>query len=352
MNDDDALRRLLEEAVSDIEPHDSLSSIHARTKVRSMSSKRSWLLGAGTAVAATAATVVAVAVLSDGGTADDPGFAGPTVTSDGGPSEAAEPTATQQPSPTEPAPDGDATVPVYYLGDTPQGPRLFREFHRVPAGDLLSTAVAAAVGRSPDDSPMRPEDPDYRSPWPANTWASAEVTGDIITVELGGDPQGSLRQRPAGMSAREAQLAVEQLIYTAQAVVQERTPVQFLLYGERTDMLLGVPVSEPLTQSAAEDVLAQVWIITPADGQEVTTPFDVEGLAAAFEATVVWELRDGDRVVEEGFTTARECCTMAPYSFRVSAPPGEYTLVVQNTDPSAGEGPGVWEDTKQVTVLP
>jgi hypothetical protein len=34
----------------------------------------------------------------------------------------------------------------------------------------------------------------------------------------------------------------------------------------------------------------------------------------------------------------------------VDAPPGEYTLVVTDNDPSGGEGFEVWEDTKRITV--
>ena len=64
----------------------------------------------------------------------------------------------------------------------------------------------------------------------------------------------------------------------------------------------------------------------------------MSGLAAAFEANVQWELMQGGTVVKKGFTTAEECCTMAPYSFTVDAPPGDYTIVVHDEDAS-GEGP-------------
>jgi hypothetical protein len=64
----------------------------------------------------------------------------------------------------------------------------------------------------------------------------------------------------------------------------------------------------------------------------------------------VWQLRRGEEVFREGYTTAAECCTLSPYSFTVSAPPGTYTLVVQDTDVSDGEGVGVSEDTKEITV--
>ena len=43
---------------------------------------------------------------------------------------------------------------------------------------------------------------------------------------------------------------------------------------------------------------------------------------------------------------------MSPYSFTVDAPPGSYTLVVHDTDPSGGEGLAPWRDTKDVTVVP
>jgi hypothetical protein len=54
--------------------------------------------------------------------------------------------------------------------------------------------------------------------------------------------------------------------------------------------------------------------------------------------------------VRNGFTTARECCTLSPYSFTVTATPGDYTLVVHDTDESDGEGIGTSEDTKRIKV--
>jgi len=159
-----------------------------------------------------------------------------------------------------------------------------------------------------------------------------------------------LHDRPSGMTEQEASLAIEQLIYTAQAATQTRSPVQFTLNGQRTDAVLGVPTSEPLAQGQDFDVLAMMWIIEPAEGATLQSPFKVSGLANAFEANVQWELMQGNTVVDSGFTTARECCTMAPYSFRITASPGDYTLVVHDSDPSDGEGFAPWQDTKNITV--
>jgi hypothetical protein len=338
--DDERVRRLLDEAVSDVEPREALGTIHARTKVSPMRSKRSWILGS--AVVATAATVAAVAVLSNG-TPEPRNDVGPATTASPSPTEDVTPT--EEPTETEPPEPTMETVPVYYVGDTSRGVRLYREFHRVDTGgDKVSAAVNEAVSTTPTD-------PDYRTDWPQGTTA-AQVDAppsDVITIDVRG--AGTLRGR-SGLNEERAQMAVEQLVYTVQAATQSRSPVQLLLNGGRTDTLLGVPVSEPLAEGDAMDVLAQVWIIEPGEGAEVSAPFEVSGLAAAFEATVLWELRQGDTVVEDGFTTAEECCTMAPYSFMVDVPPGEYTLVVTDNDPSGGEGFGVWEDTKQITVVP
>ena len=41
---------------------------------------------------------------------------------------------------------------------------------------------------------------------------------------------------------------------------------------------------------------------------------------------------------------------LAPYSFTVTAAPGDYTLVVHDTDESDGEGIGTSQDTKDITV--
>ena len=339
--DEDRVRELLEDAVSGVEPRHGLDSIRSRTKVHTMSN-RPWLLGAGAAVVATAATIAAVAVLgSDAGptASDAPPAASPSTT---------ETTTAVDPDETEtsgPAPSETGLYPVYYVGETGQGPRLFREFHASPApeGDA---AVAEAVR---DAVSVSPNDPDYATLWPSGSDVGhVEMSGDTIVVDLEG--AGLLHDRPAGMTEREAQVSVEQLIYTAQAGYQDRAPVRFLLDGQITDTLLGVPTSEPLAQGDEASTLAQVWIIDPAEGAELESGFEVSGIGAFFEANATWELRQGDTVVESGFTMAEECCTMAPYSFTVEAPPGDYLLVVKDEDMSGGEGFPPFEDSKNITI--
>ena len=63
-----------------------------------------------------------------------------------------------------------------------------------------------------------------------------------------------------------------------------------------------------------------------------------------------WQLLQGGEVVQDGFTTAEEGMTLSPYSFEVTAEPGDYVLRVYDADMSGGEGNGEAEDTKQITV--
>jgi len=331
IRDEERLRQMLDDAVSDVEPRHTLREIRDRTATRS---RHGWMWVAGAAAVATAATVTAVVVFGGGpGTtgAQRPGFA------DGSPTDRA---TSEQPV------TRSAGLPVYYVGDTGRGPRLFREFFS-PIDRVGTTEAEFAVSMAVSESPA---DPDYRTDWPALTFANVEIDGDMLTVSFGGDPESDLRERALGMSPAEARLAVQQLVYTAQAAVDEPAPVRFLLFGETTDRLLGIPIAETRSADDPSEVLAQVWIDKPAEGQIVQREFEVSGLANAFEATVQWELMQGAEVVKRGFTTAEECCTMAPYSFMVTAPPGDYTLVVHDSDPSGGEGFPPWEDTKQITV--
>jgi hypothetical protein len=353
---DPRLSHLLSDAVSDVEPQDALAEIRNRTKVTPMSSRRPWLFAVGGAVVATAATVAAVAALggSPQNTAQDPDPAtSQTPTQEPSPTEADEPT--EQSEPAEPSespsePPGSAaefTLPSYFVRDTPQGLRLAREFSTI-AGDVdpQRDAVRIAVlGRALD--------PDYRTLWPSGSNVGAvSASGETITVDLLGD----LHDRPVSMSQEEAELAVQQVIYSAQAVVgQGRLPVQLTLNGEPTDEVLGVPASEPLANAPENDVLALVSVSSLSEGETVRDRFVVSGIANSFEATVPWQVRQGDQVVAEGFATADGWMDkLYPWTTQVNVSklaPGTYTFAAMTDDPSGGaEGAGPTEDTKTITV--
>jgi hypothetical protein len=95
-----------------------------------------------------------------------------------------------------------------------------------------------------------------------------------------------------------------------------------------------------------------VQISSPGDGEIVPAgDVTVTGVAAVFEANVLWELLIGeDAVATSGFATAEECCTMSPYEFVLEdLEPGTYTLVVHDEDMS-GEGRPINSDTRQIVV--
>ena len=160
---------------------------------------------------------------------------------------------------------------------------------------------------------------------------------------------------PAGISAAGARAALQQLVYTVRANLGDDRPVRFEVDGSRAATLLGVPTPGDVSAASRDTTLAPVSIDSPSDRRSrdlggLRSPVTVKGSASAFEATVQWELEQGGTVVKRGFATARECCTLSPYTFRFSAPPGDYTLVVHDEDPSGGEGTGTSSDSKQIRV--
>jgi hypothetical protein len=335
---DQRIRDLLHEVAEGIEPGDRLHAIRSATAPAGR--RTGWWAAGG--VSLVAASVVTALALSTGGTprSQDP--------------DPAEPAPTRTTAPESPR---TSAVPVYYVGDTPDGPRLYREFRRME-GDPLDAAVAAAVGRTVDGPPLAPLDPDYRVPWPPMTGASATVSsaGDVIEINLGGDPEGSLHDR-GDLSDAEAGLAVEQLVRTAQAAVQERLPVRFLLYDEITDQVLGVPTSEPLTVGSDLAVLAHVSLSDPSEGTTVDNdePFTVKGVGNSFEGNIVtWIQRwEGTDVVDE------EPAIAGTYEDRLfpfevtfdltDVPPGDY-VVSSRTDDPTGEG-RFHTDSRRITIV-
>jgi len=333
-SDDEDVRHVLHDAVADVQPRGTLDDIRSRTdKVVPM---KRWFLPT-IAVAAVVAAVLGGAfwLANDD---DQKATTGPSA-----PGNSASP---QTPDADPSAALTRRAVPVYWVGDTPHGPRLFREFRSMDLDPDVTPDGAMAIAATRAALEQQPIDPDYTNPWRGRAFFSAgEFGADGITIDLTGD----VHDRPAGMSKAEAELAVDQLVLSAQAGLGKgNVPVQLLIHNQHTDTVLGVPTSEPLS-APGPDTLAPVQIDDPTDGAAVDGTFTVTGRAAAFEANVLWELKQGDTVVEHGNATAQECCTLAPYSFEVTAPAGDYTLVVHDEDVS-GEGRPVNQDTKEITV--
>jgi hypothetical protein len=244
----DDLSTLLHDAVADVEPAERLDEIRARTSSPSRSAARPWFYAAGATVLATAATVAAFAIV--GG--DD--------ARDLGPMHHGHDMQNQ-------------LVAAYYVGDTPQGPRLFREFDQVPAGDPLQAAL---------DRIERPaSDPDYRTSWTTSSFGDVTVDESGINVEL-------------RVNDLSDDLAVQQVVYTLQAAVGERLPVWFWLPGQRGNA--------PYTAAPQLDVLSPVSISDPAQGIEVSGSFTARGRASAPGSEVTWWISNSTMVVASGTT--------------------------------------------------
>jgi spore germination protein GerM len=231
-----------------------------------------------------------------------------------------------------------ALVAVYWLGagESPRGPRLYREFLQRPAtADPVRDAVTAMLEGAP-------RDPDYDSLWAAGTaLRNVEREGTTAVVDL-----SRQAQRNGGGSAFEA-MTLQQLVHTVTAADPSLKAVRLLVEGEPVETLWGsADASRPLTRAPAAGTLAPVWLDV-ADGATIDGSFG--GTASVFEATVSWELRSGSRVVDEGFDTASAGAPgRGEWSATTDAPPGDYELWAYES--SAEDGSVAWLDTKRVTV--
>ncbi len=237
-----------------------------------------------------------------------------------------------------PLPTASTAAALYYLRDSGRGPRLYREFHRIPVtGGAVQDAVMAMLSRAPTDA-------DYSSLWPAGT-----VVLDVRTV--GSTASVDLSDRALGGSSGAAgeSASLQQLVHTVTAADAAITKVQLLVEGKPVPTLWGhVDTTGPLGRAPAAEVLGPVWITTP-DSGVIRRGGSFGGQATVFEANVSWELLRGGAVVKSGFSTAT---TGAPGRGTWSAPadvaPGDY--VVRAFESSAKDGSPQWVDDKPLRV--
>ena len=378
---DPRLRRLLDDAVSDIEPRDALHDIRSaahsphrpqetsmasstrsrqtrssqtrssQTRSRQARSNGSWTYAFSGALLA-AAVIAAVFLLvgnplgddgSDTPVAGDPGRDRdkPGKGKDDDPDA---PTSSPSEDPTSGSGTGgtEGTGAVYYVGITPAGPKLYREFQRAEAADDLARAVTLLQ--------RAPLDPDYLPMWPEGSLADASYDGDVIRVSI---TSPDYRAAPEGVDQPIARAAVESVIYTLQGAVQDRAPVQFLLDGNPVDQVYGVPTSEPLAHGPVLETLSKVSITEPSQGSTHSGELTFTGVGNSFEANFPWRLvsSDGETVAEgsvmsDGWMEEK----LFPWEATLDVSglePGTYTLVVQTDDPSGGaEGDGADVDTR------
>ena len=285
-----------------------------------------------------------VVVLAGCGTEDEPEASDPNPASPTSQPSSEDPDSSASSDPSATSEPQKVAVPVYFVGDTPLGPRLFREFRSLEADNPADEALALLTAGDALD-------PDYGTLLPDGGLRLESSGPDTIVVAL---PDAAWAERPDSMSTKEAKLAVQQIVYTVQGIVQDRLPVHFSLDGDSSPVL-GLDAAEGFKAAPENNVLAFVNITEPAEGAEVSGSFTASGVANSFEATVPWEVRDesGAKVLE-GFATAEGWGDhLYPWQSPVdlsTLAPGTYTFVAMTDDPSDGEGGGPTEDTKTITV--
>ncbi len=263
-----------------------------------------------------------------------------------GPSPAAAPVAEPSPVTTAPAAPSPSVTPttglrpvgLYYVADTTNGLRLYRETRLRPrTPGVVRDAVAAMLGEAPLDD-------DYVSPWAAGTRVlGVKIDGDVAVVDL------SKEAAVTNGGSAAAEMAVQQLVWTVHDAATSIRAVRILVEGKApADFWGALALVEPVERAPSENVLGPVWLnVSP--GAELRRGQKFGGEATVFEATVSWEwLRDG-KVVNEGFSTAEKGAPgRGDWSATVDVPPGDYVL--RAFAESAQDGSRMFVDDKDVRV--
>lgn len=260
---------------------------------------------------------------------------------------------TSPPTPTE-SPDGVVQA-VYYLGPGPDGPTgptaaLYRAFERwtpdtYDTGSLLDLLTAS------------PSDPDYRTMWPRGSLRSVgdpEVGFSVVRLA-----ESVPQTRPAGMTEWEAELAVQQVVYTVRAYYRDDVDVQFVKgEGRPVHRVFGLPTPNGTVSAASPlKVLSHMSITEPAEGDVVSGSFTARGVNNGFEGTVSCAL-----LSEPGAEPAWDGAGIGgahedrlfPWELKVDltgVPAGSYVFSCSTDDPTGGtEGVGAYVDTRTVVV--
>lgn len=333
--DDARLRALLADAVDDVRPHDRLGEIRRATRRSpdpAFRARRRWglvVLGAGTATAA---------IVAAGAFAGRLGPLAPEITGDA-----------DRPAATATGSTMTRAAATYFVGDTPQGPRLFREFQAVARTEDRARLALRALQRLEVDAGA--EDPDYRTTWPADSFADVTVGDDWISVEV----TDAATAAPDDVAPADLALGVQQVVHTAQAAVESGSlPVAFVLDGRPAATLLGTAVKEVVPRS--HTVVAAVSISDPAEGRVTGSTITSRGVVApaggALPAEVSWRLLDdaGETVASGTTAVDGRSWDTGPIDL-AGVPAGRYVLSASVTLEGPGGTPAATTtDTRTITV--
>jgi len=202
-------------------------------------------------------------------------------------------------------------LPAYFVGaNSGKGDRfgLYREFVRaaVPAGATPAQKAKAAVAVAMNAQPFTNKEP-YIQPWSGTSVQDVTVTPRLITVTLSGPGAG-------GFTKDQTKLAVQELVWTAQAATSQTVPVKFAVADGSNKLFGTYSTTETYNRPPKDDPqnqdLAPIWITSPERDQVLAAgaPVVAKGQSCAFEATTQWQLKKGGAAIKSGFTTASSGC--------------------------------------------
>jgi len=270
------------------------------------------------------------------------------------------PSATATDQPTSATSTAGATrstlLPVYYvgpIGDAKPTYKLFREFltkdlpETSPAPEVAKAALAEAL------QAQRFSNTDgYLQPWAGQSVLGVTyVPGTSITIDLAnaGNPA-------AAATAEVRRLAVQELVWTAQAAIQDgNLPVRITVQGAPARLFGTISTDQPFTRPPGGESwrdLAPIWVVSPNRDEVLprSKPVVVKGQATVFEATLAWQLTRGGAEVKSGSAMASVGAPeRGDYSIDLGRlPAGDYTISV--TEPSAKDGSVAAQATRSFTV--
>jgi hypothetical protein len=327
-----------------------LAMVHEQTEVAEP--RRRWVIPVAAAASVALIGAIAWGVSNPGGSQQVTPAASPTSSTSGT-------SGTTAVTPNAPAPNAigattQVALPAYFVGansGTADKFGLYREFVRtaVPVGATTAQKAKAALDVAMNAQPFTNFEP-YVQPWSGTKVENVTVTPSLITITLSGPGAN-------GFTPEQTRLAVQELVWTAQAAIGQGTiPVKFVVTAG-SPMLFGTYATDPTYNRPAKDLqyqdLAPIWILSPVRGQvfPAKAPVVANGESCAFEATTQWQLKKGGAVVRSGGTTASSGCPIRgtwQVNLGVLAP-GDYTFRMFEVSMQDGKGV-VAETSKPFTV--
>jgi len=355
MSDSDFERQLRESLRRDAErisPRDRrteiLAMVHDDTRVAEPG--RHWFIPVAAAASVALIGAIAWGVFSSGG--------GPQLTPAGTstPSTASSSANVPVPNPSGSAITATAQValPAYFVGaNSGAGDKfgLYREFVRtaVPVAATPAQKAKAAVEVAMNAQPFTTYEP-YIQPWSGVTVQDVAVTPSLITVTLSGSGA-------SGFTAEQTKLAVQELVWTAQAALGRGTiPVKFVVADGSPTLFGTYPTAQSYnrpTKDLQYQDLAPIWINSPERDHvfKVGAAVVATGESCAFEATTQWQLKKSGAAIRSGTTMASSGCPLrGTWQVNLGAlAAGDYTFRMYEISMQDGKGV-VAETSKPFTV--